>query len=83
MYASKTELGLEFLGSIDAVVDKGESSALTTSKGILETKDDDGILVSLVHGGKLLTKSSLGNTSLSRMQDVNDLQGRKKRSLKL
>jgi len=71
---NKTELGLELLGSLNTVIDNGEASALTTTKSELHAKDKDGILVSLVHGGKLFTEVNLANTSGSRMDNIDNLQ---------
>jgi hypothetical protein len=74
--ADHAELGLELLGSLNVVIDKGEASGLTTTKGILAAENDDGILISLVHLGELLADVQLADTSRSGMEDIDDL-GRK------
>jgi len=72
--ADKAVLGLEFLGSIDAVVDEGEAGRLATTEGVLETEANNGILLSLVHGGELVTDVQLAHTSFTGMDNIDDLK---------
>lgn len=69
----ETVLGLEALGRVEGVVDQGKARGATTTKSGLEAKAEDGLLVSLVHGGELAADLILGEVSEAGMKDIDDL----------
>ena len=73
------ELGLELGEGSSVIVDEGKASALTTTKGILETEGDNTILVNLVHGTELLSNIDLAHTSRTGMDNIDNLPGGRKR----
>lgn len=68
----KTVLGFESLEGISVIVDEGETSRLGTTESSLETENDDGILVDVVHLSELFANVSLGAVSQTGMDDVQD-----------
>ena len=57
----KPELGLEFLGEVHCVVDKGEAGALAAAKVRFEAVGEDAVGSGLVHLGQLLPDLGLGH----------------------
>lgn len=68
----KTILGLESLEGISVIVDEGETSRLGTTESSLETENNDGFLVDVVHLSELFANVSLGAVSQTGMDDVQD-----------
>lgn len=68
-----TVLGLELSDGSGVIIDEGKASALATTKGILETKGDDAVLVDLVHGSELLGNINLAHTSNAGMDNIDNL----------
>lgn len=66
-------LGLKLLERLHRVVDEGEAGGLATAKGVLAPKDDNVRLVGLVEAGQAGGNVELGDTSSTRVENVDDL----------
>ena len=64
--------GLELLKSINRVVNKTETSRLTTTVLGLQTENRDSVLLRVVDAGELLTEVILGDVSSVGVENVND-----------
>lgn len=69
--SNESVTGLKLEG-IFGIVDEGESSRLSTSKGGPESKDDDEVLFNLVHGCEFGAEFVTGDVGSGRVQDVYD-----------
>lgn len=63
-------MGLELLQALEGIVDKGETSGLSTTEVGLETEDRDSLLVGLVELGELSAEVVLGDVGTAGMEDV-------------
>ena len=68
----KTVLGFESLEGISVIVDEGETGRLGTTESSLETENNNGFLVDVVHLGELLADVSLGAVGQTGMDDIQD-----------
>jgi hypothetical protein len=69
---NKTVLGFKSLESISVIVDEGKTSRLGTTESSLETENNDGFLVNVVHLSELFANVSLGAVGQTGMDDVQD-----------
>jgi hypothetical protein len=61
---------LELLHGLGGVLDESETSGLATTELCAETEDGDLVLLSLVHGGELVTELVLGDVGAAGVQNV-------------
>jgi hypothetical protein len=63
-------LGLELLHGLGRVIDKGETSGLTTTEVGAETEDGDLVLLGLVEATELLAELLLGDVGAVGVEDI-------------
>ena len=71
--ADKTVLGFELLGRIDGIVDEGETRGSITTESGTEAKAENLIRLWFVHGSQFFLASLLRHGSLTRVENVEDL----------
>ena len=55
-YSDHAVLGLKLLCRLVGVIKESKTGSLSTTELRAETKDDDGVLICLVHGGELVSE---------------------------
>ena len=68
--ADQSVFGLELLGEVHGVIDKGEPGRLATSEVGLEAEDEDPVGGAVVHLAELLPDVSLADGGLAGVEDV-------------